>query len=116
MLSGISPKEANTTAATVESSTSRASELLTSCCHHCWCCHSCSSNRRLPTARHPRGASFVRPSKVSFGVDYLNAVQEVYGSDVQEAVSEASSNNVDLRLKEVRYVVVVLVSDHLQIC
>lgn len=59
----------------------------------------------LSPARHPRGASFVRPSKVSFGVDYLTAVQEVYGSDVQEAVNEASSNNVDLRLKEVRYVV-----------
>lgn len=46
---------------------------------------------------------------MSFGVDYLSAVQEAYGSDVQEAVSEASSNNVDLRLKELRYVVVVLV-------
>ncbi|XP_075904862.1 tubulin-specific chaperone E [Nelusetta ayraudi] len=54
------------------------------------------------TCRHPRGASFVRPSKVSFGVDYLSAVQEAYGSDVQDAVSEASSNNVDLRLKELR--------------
>lgn len=42
-------------------------------------------------------------------MDYLSAVQEAYGSDVQEAVSEASSNNVDLRLKEVRYVVVVVV-------
>lgn len=41
-------------------------------------------------------------------MDYLSAVQEAYGSDVQDAVSEASSNNVDLRLKEIRYVVVVL--------
>lgn len=40
-------------------------------------------------------------------MDYLSAVQEVYGSDVQEAVSKASSNNVDLRLKELRYVFVV---------
>lgn len=110
MLSGISLTEANTTAATMESSTSPASELLTSCCHHRWYCHSCSSNPCLPAARHPRGASFVRPSKVSFGVDYLKAVQEAYGSDVQEAVTEASSNNVDLRLKEVRYVFAVLVS------
>lgn len=42
-------------------------------------------------------------------MDYLSAVQEAYGSDVQDAVSEASSNNVDLRLKELRYVVVVVV-------
>lgn len=47
-------------------------------------------------------------------MDYLSAVQEAYGSDVQEAVSEASSNNVELRLKEVRYVVLVLVSGHLR--
>lgn len=56
---------------------------------------------------------------MSFGVDYLTAVQDTYGSDVQKAVSEASSNNVDLRLKEFQYVVVVLVSGHqreLQIC
>lgn len=57
----------------------------------------------LSDLRHPRGGSFVRPSKVSFGVDYLTAVQQAYQTDVEEVLSEASSNNVDLRLKELRY-------------
>nr|XP_020511636.1 tubulin-specific chaperone E isoform X1 [Labrus bergylta]XP_020511637.1 tubulin-specific chaperone E isoform X1 [Labrus bergylta]XP_029137479.1 tubulin-specific chaperone E isoform X1 [Labrus bergylta] len=30
------------------------------------------------TCRHPKGGSFVRPAKVSFGVDYLTAVEQQY--------------------------------------
>lgn len=36
-------------------------------------------------------------------MDYLTAVQQAYQTDVEEVLSEASSNNVDLRLKELRY-------------
>lgn len=35
-------------------------------------------------------------------MDYLTAVQQAYQTDIEEVLSEASSNNVDLRLKELR--------------
>ncbi|XP_029318011.1 tubulin-specific chaperone E isoform X2 [Cottoperca gobio] len=40
------------------------------------------------TCRHPKGGSFVRPVKVSFGVDYLTAVKQVYQIDFEEVLSE----------------------------
>ncbi|XP_069543552.1 tubulin-specific chaperone E [Brachyistius frenatus] len=36
------------------------------------------------TCRHPTGSSFVRPAKVSFGVDYLTAVRQAYVSDTDQ--------------------------------
>ncbi|KAM9857493.1 tubulin-specific chaperone E [Aulostomus maculatus] len=33
------------------------------------------------TCRHPKGGSFVRPAKVSFGSDYLTALQQLYQMD-----------------------------------
>lgn len=36
------------------------------------------------TCRHPKGGSFVRPAKVSFGVDYLTAVQRRYDFDTEK--------------------------------
>ncbi|XP_070778668.1 tubulin-specific chaperone E [Enoplosus armatus] len=43
------------------------------------------------TCRHPKGGSFVRPAKVSFGVDFLTAVQQVYQIDSEEVLSEEIS-------------------------
>ncbi|XP_030014007.1 tubulin-specific chaperone E [Sphaeramia orbicularis] len=40
------------------------------------------------TCRHPTGGSFVRPAKVSFGVDYLTAVEQLYQIDTEEVLSE----------------------------
>uniref|UniRef100_A0A7N5ZRS1 Tubulin-specific chaperone E n=1 Tax=Anabas testudineus TaxID=64144 RepID=A0A7N5ZRS1_ANATE len=37
------------------------------------------------------GGSFVRPAKVSFGVDYLNAVQQLYEINADEVLSEEIS-------------------------
>lgn len=34
------------------------------------------------TCRHPNGGSFMRPGKVSFGVDYLTAVEQQYDYDI----------------------------------
>ncbi|KAM3623567.1 uncharacterized protein V6R79_012773 [Siganus canaliculatus] len=42
------------------------------------------------TCRHPKGGSFVRPAKVSFGVDFLTAVQQIYQIDFEEDITEAS--------------------------
>lgn len=43
------------------------------------------------TCRHPKGGSFVRPAKVSFGVDFLTAVRQVYQMDTEEVLSEEIS-------------------------
>uniref|UniRef100_A0A669CHS7 Tubulin-specific chaperone E n=1 Tax=Oreochromis niloticus TaxID=8128 RepID=A0A669CHS7_ORENI len=43
------------------------------------------------TCRHPTGGSFVRPAKVSFGVDYLTAVRQAYKIDSEEVLSEEIS-------------------------
>ncbi|KAM7394802.1 hypothetical protein PAMP_021584 [Pampus punctatissimus] len=43
------------------------------------------------TCRHPKGGSFVRPAKVSFGVDYLTAVLQVYQVDTEEVLREEIS-------------------------
>ncbi|XP_037621753.1 tubulin-specific chaperone E-like [Sebastes umbrosus] len=43
------------------------------------------------TCRHPKGGSFVRPEKVSFGVDYLTVVQQLYQIDSEEVLSETIS-------------------------
>ncbi|XP_070684560.1 LOW QUALITY PROTEIN: tubulin-specific chaperone E [Pempheris klunzingeri] len=45
------------------------------------------------TCRHPTGGSFVRPAKVSFGVDYLTAVQQAYRIDVDEVVREEGESS-----------------------
>lgn len=64
-----------------------------------WCC--------LLTLRHPTGGSFLRPGKVSFGIDYVTVVREQYGVDVQAVLSEKlciSSRTVEwLRLEAPRY-------------
>ncbi|XP_019122926.2 tubulin-specific chaperone E [Larimichthys crocea] len=53
------------------------------------------------TCRHPKGGSLVRPAKVSFGVDYLTAVQQVYQVNSQEVLTEGSSESVHwLAVKE----------------
>ncbi|XP_040891355.1 tubulin-specific chaperone E [Toxotes jaculatrix] len=46
---------------------------------------------RYFTCRHTTGGSFVRPAKVSFGVDYLTAVRQVYQVDTEEVLSEEIS-------------------------
>lgn len=43
------------------------------------------------TCRHPTGGSFVRPAKVSFGVDFLTVVQQLYQIDSEEVLSEEIS-------------------------
>ncbi|XP_061582227.1 tubulin-specific chaperone E isoform X2 [Cololabis saira] len=43
------------------------------------------------TCRHPKGASFVRPAKVSFGVDYLTAVQRQYEINMDKVLSQEIS-------------------------
>uniref|UniRef100_A0A8C4F2S0 Tubulin-specific chaperone E n=1 Tax=Dicentrarchus labrax TaxID=13489 RepID=A0A8C4F2S0_DICLA len=43
------------------------------------------------TCRHPKGGSFVRPAKVSYGVDYLTAVQQEYQIDSEEVLREEIS-------------------------
>ncbi|XP_029383598.1 tubulin-specific chaperone E [Echeneis naucrates] len=43
------------------------------------------------TCRHPKGGSFVRPGKVTFGVDYLTAVRQVYEIEVEKVLSEEIS-------------------------
>uniref|UniRef100_UPI0037E999F5 tubulin-specific chaperone E n=1 Tax=Semicossyphus pulcher TaxID=241346 RepID=UPI0037E999F5 len=40
------------------------------------------------TCRHPKGGSFVRPGKVSFGVDYLSAVEQQYIYDTEKNYME----------------------------
>ncbi|KAK2817580.1 hypothetical protein Q5P01_025771 [Channa striata] len=50
------------------------------------------------TCRHPKGGSFVRPAKASFGVDYLTAVRQKYEIDTEEVLSEKisiSSKNLE---------------------
>ncbi|KAL7404041.1 hypothetical protein ABVT39_008825 [Epinephelus coioides] len=51
------------------------------------------------TCRHPKGGSFVRPAKVSFGVDYLTAVQQLYEIDSEEVLSEDISISSSKKLK-----------------
>uniref|UniRef100_A0A665SYK2 Tubulin-specific chaperone E n=1 Tax=Echeneis naucrates TaxID=173247 RepID=A0A665SYK2_ECHNA len=46
------------------------------------------------TCRHPKGGSFVRPGKVTFGVDYLTAVRQVYEIEVEKVLSEEISGTL----------------------
>ncbi|XP_034381852.1 tubulin-specific chaperone E [Cyclopterus lumpus] len=46
---------------------------------------------RYFTCRHPEGGSFVRPAKVSSGVDYLTAVRQVYENQTEKVLSEEIS-------------------------
>lgn len=41
-----------------------------------------------PHLRHPKGGSFVRPKKASFGVDYLTAIRRRYEMEVQQVLGE----------------------------
>uniref|UniRef100_A0A3Q2YUT6 Tubulin-specific chaperone E n=1 Tax=Hippocampus comes TaxID=109280 RepID=A0A3Q2YUT6_HIPCM len=50
----------------------------------------CHEGVRYFTCRHPTGGSFVRPSKVSFGVDFLSAVRREYASEGDAADAEIS--------------------------
>lgn len=43
------------------------------------------------TCRHPTGGSFVRPKKVSFGVDFLSAVKERYELELDQAISKETT-------------------------
>ncbi|XP_059188960.1 tubulin-specific chaperone E [Centropristis striata] len=43
------------------------------------------------TCRHPNGGSFVRPAKVSGGVDFVSAVQQAYRVDSEEVLSQQIS-------------------------
>ncbi|XP_036392728.1 tubulin-specific chaperone E [Megalops cyprinoides] len=40
------------------------------------------------TCRHPTGGSFVRPKKVSFGVDFLTAMKQRYELELKQAIAE----------------------------
>ncbi|XP_017291159.1 tubulin-specific chaperone E [Kryptolebias marmoratus] len=40
------------------------------------------------TCRHPKGGSFVRPGKASFGVDFLTAFRQTYEFNTEEVLSE----------------------------
>ncbi|KAF3852645.1 hypothetical protein F7725_006000 [Dissostichus mawsoni] len=59
------------------------------------------------TCRNPKGGSFVRPAKVSFGVDFLTVVREKYTIDTEEVMSQdisISSRKLKwLRVKERSY-------------
>ncbi|XP_041788956.1 tubulin-specific chaperone E isoform X2 [Chelmon rostratus] len=46
------------------------------------------------TCRHPKGGSFVRPRKVSFGVDFLTAVRQLYQINTEEVLSYGSSKKL----------------------
>ncbi|XP_056891978.1 tubulin-specific chaperone E isoform X3 [Takifugu flavidus] len=50
------------------------------------------------TCRHQHGGSFVRPAKVSFGVDYVTAVRQEYKTNA-DFPSEANST-IEWRIKE----------------
>uniref|UniRef100_H2TTW3 Tubulin-specific chaperone E n=1 Tax=Takifugu rubripes TaxID=31033 RepID=H2TTW3_TAKRU len=52
------------------------------------------------TCRHQHGGSFVRPAKVSFGVDYVTAVRQEYKTNA-DFPSEANST-IEWRIKERR--------------
>uniref|UniRef100_A0A3B5LRQ7 Tubulin-specific chaperone E n=1 Tax=Xiphophorus couchianus TaxID=32473 RepID=A0A3B5LRQ7_9TELE len=43
---------------------------------------------RYFTCRNPKGGSFVRPQKVSFGVDFLTAVYLTYQTNAEEVLNE----------------------------
>ncbi|KAK5898938.1 hypothetical protein CesoFtcFv8_008469 [Champsocephalus esox] len=43
------------------------------------------------TCRNPKGGSFVRPAKVSFGVDFLTVVRQEYTIDTEEVLSQEIS-------------------------
>ncbi|MCJ8737494.1 hypothetical protein PDJAM_G00024680 [Pangasius djambal] len=43
---------------------------------------------RYFTCSHPTGGSFVRPKKVSFGVDYLSAVKQRYEMELDQAIGQ----------------------------
>ncbi|XP_041839020.1 tubulin-specific chaperone E [Melanotaenia boesemani] len=53
------------------------------------------------TCRHPTGGSFVRPAKVSFGVDYRTAVQQMYGDS-----EETPNKKISFSKKELEWRVV----------
>ncbi|XP_030627219.1 tubulin-specific chaperone E [Chanos chanos] len=40
------------------------------------------------TCRHPTGGSFVRPKKVSFGVDYVTALRQRYETELDQIIGE----------------------------
>lgn len=51
--------------------------------------------------RHPHGGSFLRPAKVSFGVDYVTAVQQQYKMDAD--FPDEAVDAIEWRVKERRY-------------
>lgn len=65
--------------------------------------------------RHPTGGSFVRPAKVSFGVDYLSAVHQVYQVNLEEVLSEASAEQLEWKIEEGKYVARLLTVAHMLI-
>lgn len=60
--------------------------------------------------RHPTGGSFVRPAKVSFGVDYLTALQQVYQKN--EESEEFLRNNLQWKFVDRWYVAHRYVTSH----
>ena len=63
--------------------------------------------------RHPTGGSFVRPAKVSFGVDYLAAVQQAYQKDEDSEESEEFlRNNMQWKFVDRWYVAQPHVTSH----
>ncbi|XP_054635686.1 tubulin-specific chaperone E isoform X3 [Dunckerocampus dactyliophorus] len=51
----------------------------------------CHEGVQYFTCRHPKGGSFLRPAKASFGSDYLTAVRRVYHVDAEAVLSEEIS-------------------------
>ncbi|XP_029951099.1 tubulin-specific chaperone E [Salarias fasciatus] len=62
---------------------------------------------RYFSCRHPRGGSFIRPAKASFGVDYLTALQQFYHYDVEEVDSILSFYTKDRSLDNLSSVLLV---------
>lgn len=59
--------------------------------------------RFVSALRHPKGGSFVRLAKVSFGVDYPTVVQRMHQINMEEVLHVGSSKRLEWRLKEHRY-------------
>lgn len=55
---------------------------------------------RYFTCSHPTGGSFVRPKKVSFGVDFLSAVKQRYEMELQDAIG----NEITISTKTVKLI------------
>ncbi|NXF96979.1 TBCE protein, partial [Eubucco bourcierii] len=54
--------------------------------------------------RHPRGGSFIRPSKANFGVDFLTALQGRYGLNDEQDIQHGAENAFVFGKKTVEFI------------